>query len=245
MTIIFLILSIALAQNCPDQAEDFGPYRFRRSQISKALGCMVNVKLRDSTDTKPARFFDFLKEGQIQITTQNGPVSKTDSTGTRSYFILPANETQSIKSLGGLGIQVKDSAGLGWSFNEQGEITSENGCKLKVNPKITWENESTANNKDGGFSINRCPGSIIIDVGFRRTRNPIDEKDRVIAIRDPQGKSCQVKNSEVFSYKDQGLLKYKRSEDFYAFLSKKPGCQDLDLSPLYAGNSTQKSNPQR
>ena len=246
MSLIYLILSIALAQNCPDQSEDLGPYSYRRLEYSKALGCVVSVKAKSVGDSKPTRYFNFFKDGQIQVKTQIGPISQTQSTGFRNYFILPANETPAIKNLGGIGVQVKDSAGLKWNFNEQGQAKSENGCKLKINPKVTWENEVTQNNKEGGFFISHCPGSIIVDIGFKRTRDPVLEKDRLVTIRDPQGKSCQVKNSDIFSYPKsyEGVFKYKNSKSFYDFLNTKASCKELDLSPLNPKGSGSNSSSQ-
>lgn len=247
MTSLILILSIAFAQNCSDQAEDLGPYSFRRTQYSKALGCVVHVKAKSSAVMPPTRYFNFFKDGQIQVRTQIGSITDTNSTGYRNYFVLPANDTPEIKKLGGLGVRVKDSAGLDWAFNEQGDLKNENGCKVKANPKITWEAEATDKNKEGGFFLSHCPGSVIVDIGFKRTRDAVLEKDRVIAVRDSKGKSCSLKNSDIFTYpnKSEGIFKYKNPKDFHRFLSTKDGCKDLDLSPLNTKSGSSSSGVQR
>ena len=242
MPLLYLILaSISFSAPCPNQKQSLGPYRFLRSEISVNLGCVVNVNI--TNDEKPIRAFNFFKDGQILIQSQLSTVRHSADVGTRTYFILPAGEIPDIQTRGQT-VQIKDSAGMSWNFDKTGRVSNFQ-CQLSITPEVSWASESTENGSPGGFQIKKCPGSIVVDVGFKRGGDPTMEKNRKSTIRDQSGHSCEIKNSELFNYptKWDSKFRYTQPQDFYQFLSRKSGCEELDLSPLQRGR--QKSSNQR
>lgn len=107
-----------------------------------------------------------------------------------------------MKSLGGIAIQLKDTSGLHWNVDPQGSISLEEKCKLKIKSEISNSGDSTDNGNQGGFFLQSCPNVIIIDAGFKRTNDPALDPNRKSQIRDSSGNSCDVKNSEIFDYKN-------------------------------------------
>lgn len=230
-----MILSIATAQNCPNQYFKLNSYSFSQRFTSKLTGCSISASA-SSLSLPNRRNFRFLKGGQLSVVTEIDSVKGgTASTGGRFYFILPAGNEISMESPGSLFVKVQDSAGLTWLFDEKDEVSTEQNCKLKINKKISWESESTESNKEGGFYLKSCPHSVIIDSGFKKGNNAFLNKASHSKIRDSKGNQCIVSNSEIFNYVKEGKETQniiKSTKDLHAILSKKHDCKNLDLSPM-------------
>lgn len=227
MNLLYLILSISFAQECPRDGFTVGPVSFTQMALP-STGC--NISASTSSLKTSRRSLRFLKSGQVNVFTEVGDSSKT--AGFRSYFILPAtSEPMTMKSLGGMGARVHDSSGLDWIFDEQGNVKIEQKCKLTISKTITLQQDSTANGKAGGFDLKSCPNSIIIDSGFKERGNNLENPKALSTIKDSNGNSCSVSNSTLFTYvKSQGTI--RPNQAIHAALSKVPECAKLDLSPL-------------
>lgn len=216
--------------------------------ISERTGCTIsaNASSMKSASRRSLRYF---KGGQISVFTEIDSVKGgTASTGGRFLYILPAGDNMSIKKLGSFGMKVRDSAGLNWIYDENGNVKIEERCHLKVNKKITWENESTSAGREGGFFLKSCPNSVIVDVGFKRGGNAADNRKGLSQIRDSNGNQCSATNEELFNYIKEGReiqAVLKPSQSLYATLSRKAGCQDVNLSPLNTSSKGTKSGAQR
>ncbi len=242
---VLIFLSVnALANNCPEQSERIGLMSVSIRDFGTGLGCVGTII--PNADIKKRRSLRFFKNGRIMINTL---VSTEHAVGARTVFVLPADEKIEMKSLGGLATQLKDTSGLHWNVDPKGNISLEEKCKLKIKSEISSSGDSTENGSQGGFFLQSCPGSIIIDVGFKRNNDPALDPNRKSQIRDSFGNSCEVKNAEIFDYKkeaEQAHLKFKNSKELFHFLNSHSSCKNkLDLSPLMSGQKSINLLPQR
>lgn len=237
MTLIYLILSISFAQSCPVESFRLGTQKFNQMETSAKTGCSINVALNPDASSK--RSIRYFKNGQFVVFTEVGP----KAAGYRAYYVLPAVAGNVEMKSFGIGAKVKDSAGLDWIYDEKGNISTEQKCKLNIDKKISFETEATQGGKPGGFHLKSCPASVIIDSGFKRGNMSNDDPEASSEVRDASGKSCTVNNKSVYTHtldytdKRTGKKYYaatiKPNKAIYAQLSKE--CPDLDLSPLQSG----------
>ena len=248
MTLIYSILSLAVAANCPHKSATLGHYSFTEMKVSEHVGCTVSANA-SSKNQPTRRSLRFLEGGQITVFTEIDGVGGANSTGGRTLFILPADGSLDLKNSGRQSVQVQDSAGLHWNFDAHDNVQIEEKCKLKVNKSISWENESTDDGKDGGFLLRSCPNSIIFDSGFKRKSPANDNQDGHTKIRGSNGAECSVSNKEIYNYIKEGHNEYhpriKPTKELYETLSKTKVCQELDFSPLNGAGNRQRSSQQR
>ena len=216
-------------------------------EISTHVGCEVSANA-SSAKLPKRRSLRFKKDGQITVFTEIDGTKGTASTGGRTYFVLPAGQNVGLKNLGGMGVQVEDSAGLHWMYDEHGNIQTEEKCKLKIDKNISWESEATSDGKEGGFLLKSCPNSIIFDSGFKRGGPALDDQNGHTKIRDASGAECSVNNKALYNYvreKNEYHPVIKPTKELYETLSKTKDCQNLDFSPLNTGTDRQRSSQQR
>lgn len=242
--LIFLISCPTYSNACSEQSERVGSHSARIINYGSKLGCVGTYI--PSSNLKKRRSLRFFKGGRIMINTL---VENDHYVGARTLFILPSNENLEMKSFDGIAVQIKDTSGIHWNFDPQGNISTEEKCKLKIKSEISNSGDSTANGNQGGFFLQSCPNSIIIDTGFKKDNDPALDSDRKSQIRDGLGNSCEVKNSEIFNYKKeagQAHLMFKNSKEFSQFLVGHPNCKNkIDVSSLISSDRGKGTSPQR
>lgn len=241
---LILITVNAFASNCPEQSDRIGLTSVSLRDFGTRLGCVGTII--PNADVKKRRSLRFFKNGRIMVNTL---VATDHAVGARTIFVLPARSKMEMKSLGGIAVQLKDSSGLHWNVDPKGQISTEEKCKLKIKTEISNSGDSTENGNPGGFFLQSCPQSIIIDTGFKRTNDPALDPARKSQIRDSSGNSCEVRNSEIFDYKkeaEQAHLKFKNSKELSEFLKGHTNCKNkIDVSPLLSDQKVTDPIPQR
>lgn len=179
--------------------------------------------------TAPRRSYAWDSDGNfvVNVVYSNSTAGKTSANGgSRSYFILPQDTDPSVHNTADGGFQVQ-SSGLQWNVSGgRPEVSLPPQCKGKVSPP-SRQNQS-------GVEIQSCENKLVIDSGYGTASAASLNKAGHTNIRDPQGHTCVVTNSEIYKYGGWGgydvSLKYKSSSQWASFL--KGRCSNLNVSFL-------------
>jgi hypothetical protein len=192
---------------CTELYKAFGPWRFHRYETqSEPKDCFMSA-LSVEVPGLVYRSFLFTGHGELMIfNSYDGDVDSTASTGARVFYFFPRNQTPDIEDIGNVVFMKAAFAGLSLSIDyKTNAVLGFNGVEASIDPKVTPENQ-------GGVEIKKSP-TLWLDVGFSQGHDPTAEHNRIAVFHDLNGKTCKVKNSEIFTYLADGDNTFKYSDD--------------------------------
>lgn len=205
--IIFLLCilhSIVNAENCrsDEQIESQCCEFFKSMNNTKATRiqtfdktvCTMSVYHRDSSAS--FRRFGFASDGQVSVFMQPGG-NKQKTNSSQSFLIFPFGEIPSVKYNSDERLKVNSGSGQSWSFNTQSGLpVALEACDIKISSKFSLQ--------DSGFKINSCKRHLIIETPVEVGGEYIAYPDKTLIVKDPEGKNCKIKNSDLYSYRTTG-----------------------------------------
>jgi len=198
-------------------------------QVTVNDNCMLSVGTSDFAAPR-YRSYDFYPEGSLLVfvSTDDDP-RLSRSTGSRVYFTAPRKVDVEPAVIGETGetVTVQGPAGQIAVFSKlTAQLISLEGYSVTVAPEILLTNRV-------GVEVKPNSGRLLIDTDFKLGGTGYDpnRRDKPSFIRDGQGKSCTVKNLDLFVYVDgEPDFKFPDDASLAEFLKQK--CPALDRSPV-------------
>lgn len=205
--------------DCPETVERRASLQVQVLPSAVTGACYLSVKNWKDLDMV-YRSYIISSEGEVMIFSSFGPGDDDSLSGAREYYFFPRpqavprfvwNDSQNR-------LEVATTSGSRLYFDYvTGEITGMDKAQLKVSSDITPKNQ-------GGFEVVSYRG-LSLDAGFKVAGAPSGDRHNYSTFRDDQGRTCRVRNDEIFKYykDDDVLLKFTDSE-LSGFLKKRcPG----------------------
>lgn len=249
MRIFILILTLffsnfVFAENCTTEEQaDYMCCEFNKiknhsqsTRLATFDKSVCTLSVYGDNPNQSYRRFGFGSDGQVSVFMQPGGNSQKLNSS-MSFLLFPFGELPTADYKEDGKIKIKSGSGQNWSFNSQTALpTALSGCDLQVSPKFSLQ--------DSGVKIKSCKNHLVIETPAEVGGEYIAYPDKSLTIRDPKGKSCQVKNSDLYNhikkpnsqYKDKlgryydVKLKYKTNKELADNLKKL--CPSLDVSVL-------------
>jgi hypothetical protein len=208
----FIFSTLAYGNDCP---EIFGHYG--ESRAYQDMFCKILVRA-DTPETTKTRNFVFNEQGLIQVYAE---IDNSD--GFRVYYLFPIKTKQNIDEADDQHLSATLASGVVFNFDKAG-IVSSSQISMKVSD-ISHKNK-------GGIEIERFPDGLVVDLGYRIGKSPLENLKSKITIIDKNNKKCVINNNELHrSMSDDDVeLRYKTNDALYEFFSKR--CPGLDVSDL-------------
>lgn len=224
---------------CCEFIKSMNHTKANRLQTFDKSVCTLSVYNRDS-DTSYRRF-GFGSDGQVSIFMQPGG-NKQKINSSQSYLIFPFGEYPTVKYNADEKLHVRTGSGQQWTFNTQNSLPiAIAGCDISVSSKFSLQ--------ESGVKIQSCKKHLVIETPVEVGGEYIAYPDKSLTVRDPNQKSCQIKNSDLYDYK-KGRRSYKDSRGRYYNIKMKfksnrelgqrlqKICPGLDVSMLLKDNSS-------
>jgi hypothetical protein len=167
------------------------------------------------------RSYLFTRGSLMVFNSYDDSVPSSSGSGARLFYFFPRNQTPNIEVAGDLA-QVKSSFnGIGFEINSKDNTSGFTGITAKVDSAVNATNA-------GGVEILSSP-TLWLDIGFSEGHDPSVERNRTAVFHDVNGKTCKVKNSEIFDYYSDGddAIKYSDA-DLKIFLAQR--CPSLTVN---------------
>jgi len=173
----------------------------KTNQLTKIYRFEANDKkctlsIYNSDMTKSYRRFVFGEDGRITIIIEpNGNESKANST--QSYFLFPLGKRvyPYFDSKGNMTIQ--SGSGQNWKINSSMSTpVSVEDCQVDVSSKFSLH--------ESGFKIKSCEKHLLIETKVEVGGDYIAYPDKTLIVRDPRGQTCEIKNSDLYTYEKKG-----------------------------------------
>lgn len=210
LIIFFPILALAECQ------EKFIQTDFLKVSLQKFSdgACFLTVQPH-SVPELIYRAFIFRETGKLMVFNSFGPGPIATSTGARVFHFFPRERFPQVSATSHA-LQIEMSSNFNSvhfdPFSEK--VLSSQGMIWKVNPKVNSENQ-------GGVEIEISKG-LLLDSGFKLGEDPTSDLTRNSIMIDPQGRTCRLKNSELFKVDSLGESNFRFSDkQLITFLSKK------------------------
>lgn len=220
---LLMVVPFANAQSsvdCPDIVERYEGTQIQQQWSENSQSCFFSVSPRDAYVDLIYRDHLFTTQGLFLVFNSYGTGPDSETTGAREFFLFP----RPLKKFD-----------FYWNRNSQElEVTHVTGNKfifdarkgrLKsvTNATVSVADDVNKNNR-GGIEITNFKG-LVLDGGFKMGGSPSSVSSGSSVIKDVQGKSCSVKNYEVFKYTSDGEVFVKYSDSTLpAYIKKRcPG----------------------
>ena len=188
---------------CTELYKPFGVWRFHRYEtFSAPKDCFMSALSVDVPGLL-YRSFLFTSHELMVFNSYDGSVDSNESTGARVFMFFPRNQTPDIEDVGNVVYMKAPSKGISIGFDyKAGTVIGFTGVTATIDPKVNAENK-------GGVEITSSP-TLWLDIGFSQGHDPTSEPNRTAVFHDIKGKTCNVKNSELFTYvaDDDNYFKY-------------------------------------
>ncbi len=192
-----LILTKASAQACdPTDKNQCCSFNLVKNQTKtsriQALDQTCSLSVVSQQTTRSFRRFGFASDGQVSVFMQPGGNSQR-ANATQSFLIYPFDENPTYEAGSGNNFSIDSGSGLKWTFDSATSLpVSLESCSLSVSPTFTLH--------DSGVNINSCPGHLVIETPVEVGGEYIAYPNRKMTIRDPQGHTCEIDNSDLYRY---------------------------------------------
>jgi hypothetical protein len=189
--------------------------------------CMVNFGVNQSSDV-PYRTFSFYNTGVFMVFNSFGNVGTLSrTTGSRVYYLFPRSTNPSFEILDGETLSIALPNGQTAQFSTTtGRALSMSNIHFTEAPEIRRDNQS-------GFEITSVDQGLVLDCGWRQGGNACALRGPARStLRDSQGHTCRLNNSELFEFyeTDNNRLKFATDAELASFLAVR--CPTLDLRSL-------------
>ncbi|MNK08048.1 hypothetical protein D3C87_259720 [compost metagenome] len=206
---------VADPANCTYLVERQDGTQFQRMWSESTQACFISVHPLDSYYDMVYRDHLFTSDGLLMVFNSFGPGEDSSSTGAREFFMFPRPQKEITHQ---------------WDTeNKLLTITHVTGDKFVFDARkarlvsMTRADVSVASSVDpknrGGIEITNFQG-LMMDGGWSVGSSPTGNKRGVSQFKDSAGKTCNVKNSDLFRYTSGGdaILRYKDDASLQKFL---------------------------
>ncbi len=207
----FAVVQSAVAADCPVDYQVVGRARVVADKLSETE-CYVSVGLDWPDESMLYRSYLLTSKGLMLVFNSLGDGPESTHTGAREFYFFPHTSD--------LGLRVIPETKrilVRMTNSDFAEFNSETGQIQGLKKgAVTVESRIAANNA-GGVEISDYK-MLILDSGFKLGSSPSGISSRKSVFRDQVGRSCEVKNTEIFKYVGgQNELKYS-DKDLCQFL---------------------------
>lgn len=214
------LTSTAFADVCPEPAVVSGSLK-----ATCLLGADESalVTVGEVSQSLEFRQYRFSSRGMFQVFESTYGPEKT-STGARTYFLFPRKKplTFGVEETGELAVSVASGQTVRFSAMSR-RIHSFSDVQILEDPQISMKNY-------GGVELRSFTNLLLLDTGWRVYEPTYWDANLRSLLRDSRGSWCILKNSEIFDYSAEPMIKFKTDADFAAFLKQR--CPTVDVSPL-------------
>lgn len=195
-----------MKEDCTEFYEKAGAIRYYRQYFAPS-SCYVSLGPQN-TSNMIYRTYLATQDGLLMVFNSFGP-GGNEMTGARSYYFfprvrLPNAELSDVKAPGVtsraavVSLHTANDKASAVFDAESGDLVSVGGAKVRVDPQIHPGNS-------GGVEIKDFEG-LMLDLGFARAHDPVEEKNRVVYFQDHLGNRCGLKVSEIFKYSSGDVI---------------------------------------
>ena len=189
--------------------------------------CLIKVAPRGGSSSQTINFNQL---GQLMFSIETGHSGKlSKDMGSRTYYILPtSDQMQLLDSSATSPTVIRSSTGLDFTLvkvENELSISDISNCDKKDSKSAWYTNRE--------LNIKQCPGRIIIDSGFAKGKQAIQNPKGFSKIIGENGSSCDVPNSALFNYSknlDTPTIKIQSELEIKSFLYKFPSCHLVRLN---------------
>lgn len=222
---LFLTLNFAQAateQDCPDLVERRDEIQFQQVWSSDTQSCFFSVTPRDAFVDLVYRDYLFSSSGLFMVFNSYGPGDEAQTTAAREFYMFP-------RSNGGYQYAWDDENRELKVMHVTGDTFTFSYKKAKLKSisraQVIVSDDVLATNK-GGVEITNY-GGLLFDGGFKLGSSPTGNATGLSKFTDATGKSCSVRNKEVFDYLSTGDIQFRYTDsELASFLKTRcPGLQ--------------------
>ncbi|MCX7978840.1 MAG: hypothetical protein N2578_07535 [Bdellovibrionaceae bacterium] len=209
------------APNCPQQRLMHRNIQAYYTTLGGGEVCAVSVHPVKVTNMV-YRDYLFTSEGLLMVFNSFGWGPPSSDTGAREFFFFPRG-TEAVRFESDLEkdlFRVRMVNGKWVQFEgDFAQISAIESGTVKVSADVN-------RNNNGGIEFPSFDG-LILDGGWLLGSSPFSHPSRSSTFRDGKGKTCQVKNSEIFTYSADGDYFHRFNDrDLKLFLARR--CPGLD-----------------
>lgn len=208
-------------EQCTETYKAFGNWRFHRQPETNPDDCFLSA-LSVNVPGLLYRSYLFTNGELMVFNSYDDSVDSTSSTGARVFFFFPRNQTPDIEDVGNVIYMKSSFAGISLGIDYvKDQVVGFKGITATIDPKVNADNK-------GGVEVLSSP-TLWLDLGFSQGHDPSTETNRTVTFHDINGKTCNVKNSDLFTYYSDGNNSFKYSDaDLKTFLKKR--CPSLTVN---------------
>lgn len=232
--ILSLIFSILLTENraaafdqsqCPEFVERQEGTQIQQMWSEGSQSCFFSITPLDGYVDLIYRDYLFTTEGLFMVFNSYGKGPDAETTGARMFHLFP---------------RPLNKFSYSWNFEtKELEVTHVTGDKfifdsrkarLKSMTRAQIINADDVNKENaGGVEILNYKG-LLLDSGFEMGRAPNSSRNAISTLKDGLGKTCKLKNYELFDYLPGGDVVFKfKDSNLKTFLKKR--CPNLSIAP--------------
>ncbi|WII73064.1 hypothetical protein QJS83_04150 [Bdellovibrio sp. 22V] len=223
---ILMMMGLAHAegpQTCPDIYERREGTKIQQIWSDASYSCFFTVTPQDAYVDLEYRDHLFASNGLFMVFNSFGPGDESKTTGAREFFMFPRpNDRYSYKWNDEANeLEVVHVTGDTFVFDiKKARLKSVTRANVTVADYVVPSNR-------GGIEISNYQG-ILLDSGFTLGRSPTSNANAYSTFKDFNGKTCRMKNSELFKYTSDGEIIFKYSDkSLKALLNSR--CPQLSL----------------
>ncbi len=209
--------------DCTRQLTHFDNAQVSRDFWPESETCFVSVHPRDSYVDLIYRDYLITNKGLLMVFNSYGPGESHLTTGAREFYFFPRSQLSPQFSYDQQEneMKLKFSDSLSFVFDAK---TAQ--IKALSEGSLSVAGEVNKNNR-GGVEVHSFNG-LWLDVGFAMGQSPSEKGHATSKFTDENGKTCAVKNKDIFEYVD-GDVEFKFNDaDLKIFLKK--SCPQLQVS---------------
>ncbi len=212
---ICLGVNLSHAAPCSDYNTVFDGVRAAR--MTYGTECWLNVG-EDFPPELIFRSYLITDSGSMMVFNSYGKEDTPGMTGARVFHFFPRTVEPDVVDTGTyLLVKTPNPSVVLKMERQHGRLLGLVRGVLKEAKEINREN-------NGGLEFKKIASGIMLDSGFNLDSDPTSDKDRTSIFRDRDGKSCTVKNHEVFIYPDDSdnlTFKFTTDKGLSAFLKQR------------------------
>ncbi|NUN04498.1 MAG: hypothetical protein HUU57_01940 [Bdellovibrio sp.] len=192
-------ISHASEETCPYTVERREEIQFQQLWSEDSQSCYFSVSPRDAYVDLIYRDYLFSSSGLFMVFNSYGPGDEAQTTAAREFYMFPRTRSTFVAQWDDENRELKVTHVTGdqFVFNyKRANLKSITRANITVAPDVVPTNR-------GGIEISNFQG-LILDGGFKQGGAPTGSPNATSVFKDVAGKTCAVKNAEVFKYTSQG-----------------------------------------
>lgn len=191
---------------CQETVQRRGSIQLQVIPSSDDSKCFLSIRNRKASGLL-YRSYLFTSEGELLVFNSLGNGNEAESTGAREFFMFPRVQAAATyewnDDTGRLTVTTVNGNKASFDY-EDAELVEMTGAVIKRDSEIRPDNR-------GGVEITQYQG-LILDAGFKLGSAPSGVSGAISTFTDRNGKTCKIRNYEVFKYTADGDVIFKFSD---------------------------------